>query len=198
MKHILLSVLAVFLLCTACQQADKHEHSEHYIHHEEEKGNDKEGSHEDDDDGHDNDESSDDGDGIHFGEFIEEEGAIPIEDVVEKVKEGGEMEVKIRASVSDVCQKKGCWMNVTSADGSTDHAMFVQFKDYGFFMPLDLGGGEVVMVGKAYMAVTPVDELRHFAEDAGKSEEEIAAITEPKEELKFLASGVVIVDDEAE
>ena len=41
---------------------------------------------------------------------------------------------------------------------------------------------------------TSVDELKHLAEDAGKSEAEIAKITEPKKEFKFLADGVVIVD----
>jgi hypothetical protein len=39
-----------------------------------------------------------------------------------------------------------------------------------------------------------VDDLKHFAEDEGKTPEEIAKITEPKEELKFLASGVKILE----
>ncbi len=51
------------------------------------------------------------------------------------------------------------------------------------------------MNGYAFRDVTPVDELRHYAEDAGKSKEEIAAITQPKEEMKFLASGVILLDE---
>ena len=73
--------------------------------------------------------------------------------------------------------------------------MFVKFKDYGFFMPLDLAGSEVVMAGKAFREETSVDELRHYAEDEGQSAEEIAKITEPVEELKFLAYGVVVVEN---
>ena len=46
--------------------------------------------------------------------------------------------------------------------------------------------------GKAFVTETPVDELRHYAEDAGKSKEEIEAITEPKEELKIIASGAAL------
>ena len=72
--------------------------------------------------------------------------------------------------------------------------MFVKFKDYGFFMPLDLSGKTVVMHGNAFVEETSVDELKHLAEDAGKSEDEIAKITAPKKEFKFLADGVVIVD----
>jgi len=60
-------------------------------------------------------------------------------------------------------------------------------------MPKDLAGQQVVMLGKAYRETTSVEDLKHFAEDEGKSAEEIAAITEPKTELKFMASGVMIL-----
>ncbi len=100
------------------------------------------------------------------------------------------MDAVVKGKVESVCKKKGCWMNVVSEDG--ERSMFVQFQDYGFFMPLDLAGQTVTMKGTAYRSVTSVDELQHYAEDDGKSKEEIAAITEPKEELKFMASGVVI------
>jgi hypothetical protein len=39
---------------------------------------------------------------------------------------------------------------------------------------------------------TTVAQLRHYAEDAGKSKEEIAKITEPKIELTFMADGVIV------
>ena len=81
---------------------------------------------------------------------------------------------------------------MTIAAGS-DQTMMVKFKDYGFFMPKDISGREVVMNGKAYYQTTSVDELRHYAEDAGKSADEIAAITEPKRELRFLADGVQLL-----
>jgi hypothetical protein len=34
--------------------------------------------------------------------------------------------------------------------------------------------------------------LQHFAEDAGKSQEEITKITEPKVEMRLDATGVII------
>jgi len=51
------------------------------------------------------------------------------------------------------------------------------------------------MEGHAFKETTPVEELRHYAEDAGKPQEEIEAITEPKEEVKFLASGVLLLEE---
>jgi hypothetical protein len=35
--------------------------------------------------------------------------------------------------------------------------------------------------------------LRHFAEDAGKSKEEIAKITKPEFEMGFEADGIILV-----
>lgn len=101
------------------------------------------------------------------------------------------LQTTLQGTVNEVCQAKGCWMTIAAGD---DIEMMVKFKDYGFFMPKDISGREVVMHGMAYYQITPVDELRHYAEDAGKSEEEIAMITEPKKELHFLADGVQLLD----
>ena len=65
-------------------------------------------------------------------------------------------------------------------------------KDYGFFMPLDCEGTEVVFDGVAYQDTVSVEMLRHFAEDAGKSEEEILSITESELAWAFEANGVIL------
>lgn len=129
----------------------------------------------------------------YFGEKIDAQGAISYDDLLAQLATVDSVNnVKVRGSVDGVCQAKGCWMNIASkSPGKED--MFVKFKDYGFFMPLDLTG-EVVMRGKAYKEATSVEELRHYAEDEGKSAKEIAAIIEPIVELKFMADGVVIVE----
>ena len=128
----------------------------------------------------------------YFGEKITADGAISYDELLAKLETAETVEnVKVKGKVDGVCQAKGCWMNIVSAADADKESMFVKFKDYGFFMPLDLEG-EVVMRGRAYKEETSVDELRHYAEDEGKSAEEIAAITEPITELKFMADGVVI------
>ena len=57
---------------------------------------------------------------------------------------------------------------------------------------LGMEGKEAVFQGKAVKDVTDVDLLRHYAEDAGKSAEEIAAINEPETSWIFTADGVLI------
>ena len=130
--------------------------------------------------------------GQHFCEMISDVGAISFSELVIKMDQSDEVEAVVTGNVGSVCQAKGCWMNIVDSDGGTSEEMFVKFKDYGFFMPLDIAGKDVIMRGKAYKEETSVDELRHYAEDEGKSAEEVAAITESIIELKFMADGVIL------
>ena len=123
------------------------------------------------------------------GEAFEVAEVISAEDLLLQMADKEELKkVTVKGTVTGVCQKKGCWMTL-AAEGGDD--IMVKFKDYDFFMPLDLTG-EIVMQGRAFKQLTSVDELRHYAEDAGESPEAIAAITEPKAEIQFEASGVKI------
>lgn len=128
-----------------------------------------------------------------FGEAIDADGAITYASLLEKMDSNDSLAVKVRGKVEAVCQAKGCWMNIVAPEAGQEE-MMVKFKDYGFFVPKDIAGREVVMEGYAFREVTPVDELQHLAKDAGKSQEEIDQITSPKVELKFLASGVLLLD----
>jgi hypothetical protein len=125
----------------------------------------------------------------HFGKQISKEGAINTDELVNQMDGKKELNTKVEGKVLEVCQMKGCWMMLELPEGES---MRVKFKDYAFFVPKDIAGKSVVIQGTASTVTTSVDELRHYAEDAGASEEEIAEITEPKTELAFEAEGVII------
>ena len=95
----------------------------------------------------------------------------------------------ITGQIIDVCPKKGCWMNV-KVDTDT---IFVKFKDYGFFVPKSgIEGKQVLMSGKIFKDTISVERLRHYAEDAKKSIEEIEKINTPEYKINIIASGVAI------
>ena len=106
------------------------------------------------------------------------------------LKLGDTINLKFNASIKEVCSKKGCWMTLPA--GNDDETIMVRFKDYGFFMPLDAAGKEVIVAGKAFVNEVSVADLKHYAEDAGKSSEEIANITESAMEFAFEANGVLL------
>ena len=130
--------------------------------------------------------------GDWYGEKISANGAIPINDAVTKLNSGTEsVEGKIKAKILEVCPKKGCWLKLELSDGQT---ATVKMKDYGFFLPVAAAGKTVVIDGEVKIKTTSVAELKHYAEDAKKSKEEIDAITQPKKEVSVKAKGIVIVE----
>lgn len=127
----------------------------------------------------------------YFGEEITDEMTLSQDEMMEeynKLKVGDTVMVKFTSEVKEVCQKKGCWMKMDMGDKEA----MIRFKDYGFFMPKDIAGKELILEGKAYIEEMSIADQRHYAEDGGKSAEEIAAIIEPKQTLAFEAHGVLI------
>jgi hypothetical protein len=130
--------------------------------------------------------------GDWYGEKINVEGAVSLTDAVQKLNNGTEsIDGKVKAKILEVCPKKGCWLKLELENGQT---ATVKMKDYGFFLPLAAKGKTVVIDGEVKMKTTSVAELKHYAEDAKKSKEEIDAIKEPQKEVRVLAKGIVIVD----
>jgi len=124
-----------------------------------------------------------------YGEELSDAKAIKATKLEETMVGKDAMKMKLKGEIAEVCQMKGCWMTVATGDGQT---IRVTFKDYGFFVPKDVAGKKTVIEGEAKMETVDVATLKHYAEDAGNSKEEIAAITEPETKLTFVASGVEI------
>lgn len=131
--------------------------------------------------------------GDKYGEIASVAGAIDMAALPAKLEadQDSSIDTRVKATVLDVCKKKGCWLKVAVND-STE--AFVKMKDYAFFAPLAIKGKTVVMDGVASIKTTSVEALQHYAKDAKKSQAEIDAITEPKEEITFLASGIEVVE----
>ena len=118
--------------------------------------------------------------------------AITVEKLKEELKKTNKAEsISVKGVVTDVCPKKGCWVTVKTDDGSS---FFVKMKDYAFFVPTALKGKNVVLEGTAEKKITSVDELKHYAKDAKRPKAEIDAIISPKEEIRFLADGIKVVN----
>jgi len=129
--------------------------------------------------------------GASFGEKTTVENAITVEQLYTSMKAAGkkEMQVKLKGVVTEVCQMEGCWIKVKSPNGD----MMVKMKDHKFTVPVILNGKTIVIDGMAEEKLTSVEQLRHFAEDAGKSKAEIAKITEPKNEILIQAKGILVL-----
>lgn len=127
----------------------------------------------------------------HFGKKISAKGALAPEAIPTRLAEAkrDSVWIKVTGPVKAVCQMKGCWMTMDVAG----QPMRIRFKDYAFFVPKDCIGRTVVIEGWAFQKVTSEDERRHYAEDAGKSAEEVAKIVGDEKALGFEAVGVILL-----
>lgn len=129
--------------------------------------------------------------GQSFGEGVKPGEIKPVSAIETTMGDQDITEMKVTGKVIEVCKKKGCWMTLKMPDGEP---IRITFKDYAFFMPKDIAGKTVVLVGIAKKQTISVETLRHYAEDAHQSADEVAKITDPKKEIAFEAKGVVILD----
>jgi hypothetical protein len=97
--------------------------------------------------------------------------------------------IKVQGRILSSCPKKGCWMQVKVEDDTLQ----VTFKDYGFFVPKKgLENKKVIIEGFAKRDTLSIQKLRHYAEDAGKSKNDINKINSPELKISFVANGVII------
>jgi hypothetical protein len=71
--------------------------------------------------------------------------------------------VRVEARISQVCQKKGCFMIASAGD----RAVRISFRDYSFFVPTDTSGKTVTLTGTLVERVLSEKQAAHFREDAG-------------------------------
>lgn len=122
-----------------------------------------------------------------YGEKISTENILDYNSFIENSKVVSKS--KIEGTILSSCPKKGCWMQV-KIDSDT---IQVTFKDYGFFVPkTGLENKKTILKGYPKQDTISIKMLKHFAEDAGKSQKEIDKITKPEYKISFIADGVII------
>ncbi len=90
--------------------------------------------------------------------------------------------VRVETRVSKVCKKKGCFFIAQQGDS----VVRVTFKDYGFFVPTDITGKEVMLVGEVVADEITPEKAKHLAEDLGVPEESV----QPGREYTIVATSV--------
>lgn len=129
--------------------------------------------------------------GSKFGADVTAEKAVAVEEMVKtlEAKPGEKLDVKIQGTVVEVCQAEGCWLRIKNGDSK----IMVRMKDHKWFVPTALNGKTIILEGIAEIKETSVAQLKHYAEDAGKTQAEIDAIKEPKKEVLVNAKGILVL-----
>ena len=101
-----------------------------------------------------------------FGALVPDTGApLSISELVKDNDKYQDQEVLLATRIAKVCQKKGCFF--VAQDGAATAR--VSFKDYGFFIPTDSGGKDVVLLGTFSRKNVSKEEADHYAKDLGET-----------------------------
>lgn len=121
-----------------------------------------------------------------YGKSFDTASAVSLQHLMEQLADTGRVEAVVGGLVSSVCQAEGCWLRLADEQGNE---VFVDWN-HEFSVPKYVSGRRAIIYGYAYRDTTSVESLRHLAQDAGKSAEEMAAITQPKVTVAFRAYGL--------
>jgi len=128
--------------------------------------------------------------GVVFGIVSDENKPVSPDEIKTKLV-NDQFDGQVKAKVTEVCKAEGCWIKVQKADGSS---MMVRAKDHKFLMPENIVGKTVLIEGSATVKEVTEEMRKHYAEDGGKSKEEIAKIKGSEKDVQFAAKGVKVLD----
>ena len=99
-----------------------------------------------------------------FGSALPQAGTpLSLGDLIEDNGKYLDQEVLVETRIAKVCQKKGCFFVATEGPSTAR----VTFKDYGFFIPTDSGGKDVVLLGTFSRKSVSKEQAEHYAADLG-------------------------------
>jgi len=112
--------------------------------------------------------------------------ATPLADVLASPDKYSKDAVLVEGVIENVCQMKGCWMQLTPEAGKA--GIRVTFKDYGFFVPTDSKGMKARAEGMVTVKTLSKKEADHLEHEDGATLKRNADGTAT--EVAFVASGV--------
>jgi hypothetical protein len=101
----------------------------------------------------------------------------------------------VSAVVKTVCQKRGCWFRADDGKGGDVFIKIVTEDENAEEVGIPMTtpeGANLVFYGTPKFKEVSVKQQRHYLEDAGASKADIEAITKPKKEWRFYATGVMM------
>jgi hypothetical protein len=116
-----------------------------------------------------------------FNEHVE---PVPLADVLASPDRFLQANMRLDLKVKQVCQKKGCFF-IGQQGGES---LRVTFQDYAFFVPSDIAGREVMLVGKLLSKDVSPQQAKHLSKDLQQK----GAIVSGKQ-YEFVASAVRVL-----
>jgi hypothetical protein len=99
-----------------------------------------------------------------------------------------DLDVTVEGVVRQVCQRRGCWLELATSSDEAAPGCRVTSKDHAFFVPTDSAGSRARVRGRAEVEIIPAAQVAHMEEEGGKFARKEADGS--ARELRIIASGV--------
>lgn len=123
-----------------------------------------------------------------FGEKLSDKAPITLDTVLKAPESFAGQSVIVTGVVRKVCQKKGCWMEMSASNGEAQQGSRITFKDYGFFVPMNSAGSLAKIEGVIEIKKLNKAEVEHLESDGA-----VFAHKTPQgeaHEVRLVAAGV--------
>ncbi len=193
-------IALIFALSVACdsdpgQSDDADDPTDDIVVIDEEPSDDEAQSDENIDHGDDDHELADDldaGETGHFGDdFSSDDAPIDLVDALDMLEssDDGSIEVKVLAQSTEVCENRGCWMNLYHAE--EDLPVRVYMQNYGFFVPRNATGAEAIVEGTmTFEELSEEDAIHHAEHIADQTDLELDEIELETRIVQLKARGI--------
>jgi hypothetical protein len=124
----------------------------------------------------------------HFGEPI---GAEPVVDFAALLAEPSayaEGPVQVEGVVRQVCQRRGCWLELATDMSPEAPGCRVVLKGHAFFVPIDSAGARARLAGAVQVQTISAAQVAHMEEEGGRFPNKRHDGT--ASEVRIVASGV--------
>lgn len=112
--------------------------------------------------------------------------AVKLEQVLKEFDSYKNKTITIDAQVQQVCEEKGCWVRVEDQNVTVRAIM----KGHAFSVPKEFKNKKVRMSGVMEQKELPVNVVRHYMKDEGRSAEEIKKVNAPQKVFQFVVDGI--------
>jgi hypothetical protein len=123
--------------------------------------------------------------------------SVSVNEVYRNLGKYMDREIQLVGPVDSLCQQRGCWIRIApSKDVEVAQGMpsdiFIKLvcPQEGWLVAKGSEGKQAVAVGKLVVEEISEADARHFAEDRGATQEEIAKIVGPQKSLSLKTAGV--------
>jgi hypothetical protein len=124
----------------------------------------------------------------HFGAPLGSEPLVDFAALLAKPSAYGAQAVQVQGVVRQVCQRRGCWLELATDMAPSAPGCRVVLKGHAFFVPMDSAGAVARLAGSVDVQTIAAAQVAHMEEEGGSFPNKRPDGT--ASEVRIIASGV--------